>query len=72
MECAQSLLEGATQLRLRISTKSVVQVTSKQLLCTIHEKLAEAGIEVQAVSAARDLGIDTTMGRRRAQKVARG
>ena len=72
VECALGLVAGAAQLRLRISAKSVVQATSPQVLRTIQTKLADAGIVVQAVVAARDLGIDTTMGRKRAQKIATG
>ena len=71
VECAQGLVAGAGQLRLRISAKSVVQATSAKLLKKIQTKLGEAGIMVQTVVAARDLGIDTIMGRRRTQKIAK-
>ena len=66
VECAQGLVAGAGQLGLRISAKSVVQATSAKLWRKIQTKLEDAGTAV----AARDLGIVTIMGRRRAQKIA--
>ena len=72
VKCAQGLVAGAAQLRLRISSKSMVQATSVKLLKKIRTKLADAGIVVQTVVAASDLGIGSTIGSRRAQKIAKG
>lgn len=56
----------------QISDKSKVLASSLKLASSITDRLAVAGVHFEVARTGRDLGVDTTFGRRRTVPIARG
>ena len=71
-ESAIALAEDLSDLGVQISVKSGILGSSGLIVKKLTAMLRSAGVHLASLSTGRDLGLDTTAGRRRSMKVAKG
>jgi hypothetical protein len=65
MEATEGFMQGVTELRCRVSTKSQVLGSNAKLKQALGQAVAARGLPLKFVDQAVDLGCDTTAGRKR-------